>query len=59
MIKRKLNKYICIYIFLNYIYGLLMEPVKHIHDEEGKLLEVSRAFMLCGPESFIEHKVIL
>ena len=31
-----------------YIYGLLMEPVKHINDEEGKLFEVSRAFMLCG-----------
>ena len=28
--------------------NLLMEPVKHIHDKEGMLFEVSRAFMLCG-----------
>ena len=30
------------------ICGTLMEPVKHIHGEKGKLFEVSRAFMLCG-----------
>ena len=34
------------------IYGLLMEPVKYIHDEVRKLFEVSRAFMLCGAQYY-------
>ena len=41
-----------------YIYGILMGPVKHIHDGGKKLFEVSRA--LCYVvQNVIEHKVIL
>ena len=31
-----------------------MELVKHIHGEEGKLAEVSSAFMLCGADYYWE-----
>ena len=34
-----------------------MVPVKHIQDEEGKLFEVSKTFVMWC--SVIEHKVIL